>query len=349
MAKMNYSTCCKNSVYPELSAWIDGNSLTQSEFGEMVDLDHHTIGCFLRGQKFLGISNLVKICDFTGLMFVINCNGGYFTNSVLGAIEEPPATEREFGELRNWIRERNLSLTKLAELSGITANTISRLFKSEHDKQVAPIQKICAVTGLIYVIAPKDRGFRRIVGEIVTLEPMVEEMPEESIVRVTETEEIEEEPETVYYIEEEPEEEEASADDISSIVADSITEAVAKILGEIQHKNAEPENMTLNEYQELAARTIDGVLSDDDVEYHALFGLAAEVGEIHSLYQKYFQGHDLIRADLIEEIGDALWMLSELCTVLDVKLSDVANYNIEKLKKRYPDGFDPKRSIHREV
>lgn len=60
------------------------------------------------------------------------------------------------------------------------------------------------------------------------------------------------------------------------------------------------------------------------------------------------QGHVVVRSDLTKEIGDVLWMLAELCDVYGFDMDEVANENIEKLKKRYPEGFDPEKSIHRE-
>ena len=40
--------------------------------------------------------------------------------------------------------------------------------------------------------------------------------------------------------------------------------------------------------------------------------------------------------------------LAETATALDVSLEEVLTRNIEKLKKRYPEGFSSQRSIHRE-
>ena len=105
--------------------------------------------------------------------------------------------------------------------------------------------------------------------------------------------------------------------------------------------------MKLNEYQLLAGRTMNPLLSIEETEAHALCGLAAEVGEIHSLYQKTYQGHAMDYIALTEEMGDALWMLAELATVIGVKLEDIAVQNIDKLKRIYPDGFDAKRSRER--
>ena len=46
-------------------------------------------------------------------------------------------------------------------------------------------------------------------------------------------------------------------------------------------------------------------------------------------------------------MGDIAWYLAETATALDLNLEDVFTANIEKLKKRYPEGFDTERSIHR--
>ena len=104
-----------------------------------------------------------------------------------------------------------------------------------------------------------------------------------------------------------------------------------------------------NSYQELAARTINKDLTKDEQKMHALHGMVGEIGEIHSLYQKVYQNHGEIDKDhLIKEVGDLLWFIAEFCTSIDVNLIDVMNTNIEKLRKRYPNGFDSERSIHRE-
>lgn len=107
------------------------------------------------------------------------------------------------------------------------------------------------------------------------------------------------------------------------------------------------DGMRLNEYQVLAGRTMNPMLTPEETELHALSGLAAEVGEIHSLYQKVYQGHELDYIALSKEIGDTLWMIAELCTALGLRLEDVATQNIDKLRRRYPNGFDPERSKHR--
>lgn len=106
--------------------------------------------------------------------------------------------------------------------------------------------------------------------------------------------------------------------------------------------------MTGNEYQRLAARTIDNKLDRESVMYHALHGMVGEMGEIHSLFQKIYQGHDMDDEHLKKECGDLLWFIAEFCTARDWTLESVMEMNIEKLKKRYPEGFSAERSLHRQ-
>ena len=105
--------------------------------------------------------------------------------------------------------------------------------------------------------------------------------------------------------------------------------------------------MTLNEYQRLARRTMNPALSHEETSRHALHGMCAEVGEIHSLYQKFYQGHEMDAEHVKKEVGDLLWMVAEFCTVNGWKMSDVAQMNIDKLKARYPAGFAAENSLHR--
>jgi NTP pyrophosphatase (non-canonical NTP hydrolase) len=105
--------------------------------------------------------------------------------------------------------------------------------------------------------------------------------------------------------------------------------------------------MTGNEYQRLAARTIGKKMTETDVEYHALHGMVGEIGELHSIYQKDYQGHDVEESHLKKELGDLLWFIAEYCTSWGWKLDDIMQMNIDKLKARYPEGFSTEKSLHR--
>lgn len=105
--------------------------------------------------------------------------------------------------------------------------------------------------------------------------------------------------------------------------------------------------MTLNEYQKLAARTINKDLKSDEQELHALHGMVGEIGELHSLYQKLFQGHDMDEKHAMKELGDLLWFVAEFCTSKGWALDEVAMKNICKLVERYPEGFETEKSLFR--
>ena len=105
--------------------------------------------------------------------------------------------------------------------------------------------------------------------------------------------------------------------------------------------------MTVNEYQTLAARTMNVALTRHEALCHALSGMSAELGEVHSIYQKVYQGHQIITEDLQKEVGDLMWMIAEFCTVNGWKLDDICQMNVDKLKARYPDGFSEDRSVNR--
>lgn len=104
--------------------------------------------------------------------------------------------------------------------------------------------------------------------------------------------------------------------------------------------------MELNQYQKLASRTIANLI-DGEMEYHALHGLVGEIGEIHSLYQKVFQGHGMDEEHLKKELGDLMWFIAEYCTAMGWELDEICQLNIGKLKARYPQGFTEEKSLHR--
>lgn len=106
--------------------------------------------------------------------------------------------------------------------------------------------------------------------------------------------------------------------------------------------------LTLNDYQRMARRTAGAKRKSDKME-EALFGLSGEVGELCDHYKKYmYHGHDIDYDHMAEEAGDVLWYLAEIADALGMTLEDIARRNIDKLLKRYPEGFDPDRSINRE-
>lgn len=104
--------------------------------------------------------------------------------------------------------------------------------------------------------------------------------------------------------------------------------------------------MNGKEYTKLAMRTCQST-DKKDMLYHGVFGLTSEAGEVAGILQKVYQGHEFETEHMKKEIGDCMWMIAEICSALDLDLDDVMETNIEKLRKRYPEGFDAERSLHR--
>lgn len=104
---------------------------------------------------------------------------------------------------------------------------------------------------------------------------------------------------------------------------------------------------SFHEFQLDARRTQKAEWNDTDRLNHALRGLAAEVGEINSIFQKQMQGHAVCQQDVEEEIGDVLWFLCELADTHGIELGEVARQNMVKRLVRYPGGFTEEDSINR--
>lgn len=51
--------------------------------------------------------------------------------------------------------------------------------------------------------------------------------------------------------------------------------------------------------------------------------------------------------DIEEELGDVLWYIATTAAGAGVALDDIMEHNIEKLRRRYPEGFSIDRSVNR--
>ena len=113
-------------------------------------------------------------------------------------------------------------------------------------------------------------------------------------------------------------------------------------------KEAAP--LTPNEYQHLALRTLNPALTEKDVLINGVMGLCGEAGEAIDLVKKHLaQGHALDRTQLAKELGDVAWYLAETAYAIGYDLETVLRGNIDKLRARYPEGFDADRSQHRKT
>ena len=107
--------------------------------------------------------------------------------------------------------------------------------------------------------------------------------------------------------------------------------------------------MTINEYQKAALRTA-GTENQTDLFMNGVMGMCGEAGECIDLVKKWkFQQHELDFAHIAKELGDVAWYLAVTAYAIGYDLETILQMNVDKLKKRYPEGFDPERSQHREA
>lgn len=105
---------------------------------------------------------------------------------------------------------------------------------------------------------------------------------------------------------------------------------------------------SFDDYQLLARYTANKDRPQNERILNWTLGISGEAGEVADIIKKAeFHGHVLDKDEIIKEIGDILWYLSNLAYELDEWLGDVADKNIEKLRKRYPEGFSKERSVNR--
>ena len=94
--------------------------------------------------------------------------------------------------------------------------------------------------------------------------------------------------------------------------------------------------------------TLNPALDKKDVLINSVMGLCGESGEAIDIVKKWLmQGHELDREHLIRELGDVAWYLAEAATALDVPLEAVFQGNLDKLRQRFPNGFDTGASVNR--
>ena len=107
--------------------------------------------------------------------------------------------------------------------------------------------------------------------------------------------------------------------------------------------------MQVNEYQKEAMATLNPALNQKDVLINSVMGLCGESGEAIDLVKKWLmQGHELDKEHLIKELGDVAWYLAVTAHAIGYDLETVLQMNVDKLRNRYPNGFEKERSLHRQ-
>ena len=103
--------------------------------------------------------------------------------------------------------------------------------------------------------------------------------------------------------------------------------------------------LDFNEYQKKAHETADYPSGTIGAEHHAVdyiypaMGLSEEAGEVAGKFAKAVRDNNGIIDDerkeaIKKELGDVLWFVAELCTVLNIPMEEVAQKNLEKLASR---------------
>ena len=107
--------------------------------------------------------------------------------------------------------------------------------------------------------------------------------------------------------------------------------------------------MTGKEYQTAALRTVNPeIVKSGKLLMDGILGLCGETGEVADIIKKAeFQGHELNKQKIVEELGDIAWYLAISAEAVGTDLDTVFQMNVDKLRARYPAGFDAERSIHR--
>lgn len=117
------------------------------------------------------------------------------------------------------------------------------------------------------------------------------------------------------------------------------------------------------EYVELAMRTNDGKsterLGNKVLTIHnpivdmggvlnGVLGLTGEAGEVADMVKKWvFHEKELDMEHFKKELGDVMWYMAMICYSMGLDLDEILQMNVDKLKARYPEGFDTARANNR--
>jgi len=101
---------------------------------------------------------------------------------------------------------------------------------------------------------------------------------------------------------------------------------------------------TLKEYQDLCKKKAKQF--DDPVKAIMTWGLgiAGEAGDVAGCIKKTFVHDNDQKAGIRENIGDTLWYAAMICNFFNWNMQELLEENIEKLKKRYKEGFTEKEA-----
>ncbi|PEM64410.1 nucleoside triphosphate pyrophosphohydrolase family protein [Bacillus toyonensis] len=116
----------------------------------------------------------------------------------------------------------------------------------------------------------------------------------------------------------------------------------------------------MNDYQSKTLRTWNTEEGSDFRLSNVALGLSGESGEVSDAIKKaIYHGHGfktpftrdkpkaVDKLELAKELGDIMYYISVGAHELGYTLQEIAEININKLAKRYPEGFSVEASINR--
>lgn len=133
--------------------------------------------------------------------------------------------------------------------------------------------------------------------------------------------------------------------------------ALEEALRAINHSRGPMANSTpspspiydIDEYRELSMRTAGSIAGDEALKLSAI-GLSGETGEFADTVKKVlYHAHPRDALHMAEELGDNLWYIALASREIGIPLSTILRMNVEKLKRRYPNGFSEEASRNRVV
>jgi NTP pyrophosphatase (non-canonical NTP hydrolase) len=112
-------------------------------------------------------------------------------------------------------------------------------------------------------------------------------------------------------------------------------------------KNLDVEMLPLGAPRKSISRLGD---SDCDIDLlHGVIGIATEAGELLKAVLLGIENNKLDMVNIVEEVSDVLWYQSIILKRAKMSFAECAALNIQKLVKRFPDGYTDDLAINRNV
>lgn len=117
------------------------------------------------------------------------------------------------------------------------------------------------------------------------------------------------------------------------------------------HKRVEKQRLRINEAADKVIENHEKVgLNFTNELLHSALGIASEAGEMFEEYvSASLENREVNKVNLVEEAGDVMWYLAMMLRELDVSFEEVAEKNIAKLAKRFPDKFTKEKALNRNL